>query len=730
MTDNRGFIRHIGYDNADVFRNMLLDSYIAVQEKGLFFNGSLPLASTAEISEAAAYTAAQFEDAEAIQQGFDAWLRSKNIKLMNSAQICSILAEAIQSCGTNKRNTYFVMLCWLMKYLSQKHEKILYIGAASLRELYLLYMMRLAGSEITYVSYGEDSDFAQFPYKDEITNDAGPLCEHIEIDFENIDLSKEAQLSDMRNSAEKYSGLVVRADTSAAGIFEDYITDHKKRVIKRGGAYTDGCEIPVYFAALIGYDEEAVYTNMLLKFKESFAGLKKQLIFIENTLDNPDVEETKALGSIPRSSTQEMVDALAMLIKLNGDPMRTALAQSTLREMLNGLFNSTGNQTVVMNYGSKLVTWLYRCTQGRKYAVQYEDIPVILYYGDISQAELFFLHFMSRCGFDVVYITPNKSMLDMTVDKNEGGRMQIFQLPLTKESGKYPDKPVKMKMATVAYSAERELDTMLYNGDAGIFRDFQFPNSQAITLKTTFEEIGILWKHESKFRSGFSVSGNLVSVPNIFAKISGVRNGDEGDYWDEVRSRLTPETIIYIKENKPAPDGQLDLTAYRSFYRNGQIDIQKLKASPLNRYSYLPDRIQDLIFYKFQEAADSGYIKLQGDDLMCSIIHYGLGFDKDLLKLLQRFDFTKQIPKLIYIDVVEATFTLEECIRTVLCNLLGFDILVYTPTGYKNLETFVDSRAFEEHTMDEFLYNMEVPKLKIPSDDKNSGFFGRLFRKG
>ena len=31
MTDNRGFIRHIGYDNADVFRNMLLDSYIAVQ---------------------------------------------------------------------------------------------------------------------------------------------------------------------------------------------------------------------------------------------------------------------------------------------------------------------------------------------------------------------------------------------------------------------------------------------------------------------------------------------------------------------------------------------------------------------------------------------------------------------------------------------------------------------------------------------------------------------------
>ena len=40
--------------------------------------------------------------------------------------------------------------------------------------------------------------------------------------------------------------------------------------------------------------------------------------------------------------------------------------------------------------------------------VQYEDIPLILYYGDISHSELYFLHFMSRCGFDVIYITPDK----------------------------------------------------------------------------------------------------------------------------------------------------------------------------------------------------------------------------------------------------------------------------------------------------------------------------------
>ncbi len=722
------FNRYTGYDNADVFRSFLIDNYISVKKHGLFFGNAIPAATIGEISAAEPYTTSDFENAESVQQGLDAWLKLKRIKC-NSAAIAEIIVKAVDNCGANKRNTYFVLLCWLIKYLDIPADKLMFVGSATLRELFFMSAMRAAGVEIVYISYGEDKDFNSFPYKDDVITTDGAEHAPINIDFESIDLSKESRLSDMRASAEKYSGTVVRDSTSAAGIFEDFITSHKSRVLKRGGVFSDGCETPVYFAALIGYDEEAVYTNMLLKFKESFAGLKKQLIFIEKTLDNPDVDEMKALGSIPQS-INDMTDALAMLIKLNGDPMRTALAQANLKEMLNELFAENSNPTVVKNYGMKLVTWLYRCTQGRKYAVQYEDIPVILYYGDISQVEIFFLHFMSRCGFDVIYITPNKNMLDMAVDKNTDNRMQIFQLPLSKESGRYPDKPVKMKMATVAYSAERELDTMLYSGDAGIFRSFQFPNSQAITLKTTFDEIGILWKHESKFRTGFAVNGNLVSVPNIFAKISGVTNGDEDSYWDEVRSRLTPDTILRIKEDKPAPDGSLDLSAYRSFYRNGEIDIEKLKASPLNRYSYLPDRLQDFIFYKMQEAAESGYIKLQGDDLMCSILHYGLNFDKELLKILQRFDFTKQVPKLVYIDVVEATFTLEECIQTVLCNLFGFDILIYTPTGYKNLETFVDSRAFEEHTMNEFLYNMEVPKLKIPSDDKNSGFFGKLFRKG
>ena len=724
---SNGFVRHTGYDNADVFKNMLIESYAAAKKSGLFFEGKIPMATTTEISAAAAYAAGDITSIQAVKAGLQSWISSQRLPYSADA-LAPALMEAIGSCGANGRNTYYIILCWLIKYLSIKPTVLVYIGTGTLREIYFLYLMNLAGVKITYVSYGMDSDFEKFPHKEAVRTAAGSMSGMVQIDFAHIDLSKAEKVCEMRAAAQQVGDTVQRLSTTAAGIFEDFMVDHRTRVVRNGGVFKADGVIPVYCAALIGYDDEAVYNNMLLQFKEGFAGSKKQLIFIEKPLDNPTADEIRQLGSINRSSVSSMIDELALAIKLNGDPIRTALAQTELRKLLEKLY--TGNPTVVYNYGSKLISWLYRCTQARKYAVQYEDIPLILYYGDISQSELYFLNFMSRSGFDVLYITPNKQLLELAVEKNPDNRMQIFQLPQSKESGSYPSKSIKMKVATVAYSAERELDTMLYGGDAGIFRDFQFPNSQTVTLKTTLEEISILWKQEARFRQGFATSGNLVTVPNIFAKISGVKDGNLNVYWDDIRDKLTPETILRVKGAQPQPAGNMDLSAYRSFYRNGEIDAERLKASTLNRYSYLPDRIQDMLFFKLQEAVESRFLKLSGDELMCSVLHFGLNLDKEFMKLLQSYDFTKQLPKLIWIDAVEQTFTLEECIQLVLCDLIGFDILIYTPTGYKNLETFVSADAFEEHTLNEFMYNVEVPKFRIPSEARNGGLFGKLFRKG
>ena len=720
------FTRYVGYDNPDSFRGILIELFAASQKNGLFFKEKLPMASMDEITKASAYTAASFDNADDIKKSIDMWLHDANIPC-DSAAVAEIMAAAVEECGANKKNNYFVFFCWLMKYLGARPQTLFYIGSASLKELYFLLMMSAAGVKVTLVSYGLDTEYVKLKFKDRITVKSGQHNSPLQIDFSKIDLSREAALAQMRAEGERVEGLVKKLSTTAAGVFEDILVERRTRVIKGGGVYTEDGDIPVYCAALLGYDNDDVYTNMLVKFKESFAGLKKQLIFIEKPLSNPNADEVKALGSVTRASTAEMIDAMAMQINLPGDKTRTALARKALKDLLSEM--STANQTVVFNYAMKFVTWLYRCTQARKYSVVYEDIPVVLYYGDISQSEVYFLIFMSMCGFDVIYISPDLSNQQTAVDKNVGGRIQIFALPQSKESGEFPKKAVKMKVSTVAYNAERDLDTMLYGGDTGIYRSFQFPNSQRVTLKTTFEEIAILWKQEARFRPGFSTAGNLVSVPNIFAKISGVQDGDTGRYWDDVRDKLTPETILVVKKPNNNSNTATDLSAYRQFYRNGEIDAEKLKNSTLNKYSYLPDRIQDMLFYKLQETCSSGFLRLEGDELMCSVLHFGMNLSKEFSQIIQRFDFTKKIPKLIYIDAIEDTFTLEECIQIVLCNLIGFDVLVYTPSGYKNLETYVKNDAFEEHIMNQFLYATEVPKFKIPSEEKSSGFFGKLFGK-
>ena len=135
-----------------------------------------------------------------------------------------------------------------------------------------------------------------------------------------------------------------------------------------------------------------------------------------------------------------------------------------------------------------------------------------------------------------------------------------------------------------------------------------------------------------------------------------------------------------------------------------------------------------------QEALDSGLLLLDPAEIVPLVLYVGLNIDREILKILQKYDFTKDIPKIIIIDTIEDTFSKVECIQLVLYNLLGFDILVYTPTGYKNLETYISTNAFETFTMNEFMYNVRIPRFKIPDSvpepKNNDGFFGKLFKKG
>ncbi|MDE5575863.1 MAG: YceG family protein, partial [Oscillospiraceae bacterium] len=489
---------------------------------------------------------------------------------------------------------------------------------------------------------------------------------------------------------------LVQTITTASDTFtKDILESHSERLLSRGGHFTAEQLIPVYFAALVGApaeeDAKADFHNMLYSLREDLIKCPKLLFYSEYEFKPPTPDELSVFDgiSIVDGDIETLPEELAAVVNVPGDEVRTKLARETLPLFLKGM---SGREA--LSAAQTLIVWMNRCLGSEAFRRDHTEIPVLMYYGNITPAETAFLHFMSRIGIDVLYICSNLSGLVALKQNNLEGRMQIFELPCSVPVTPYPDKPVRTKLATVAYNASKELNNILYNNDT-IFRDFQFSDMQSLTLKTTYEEIDVLWHQPARYRTGFASNGSKVTVPNIFAKISGVKDGNLNAYWDSLKWKLSPDTRIIAKSPSYRKYGESNLDIYKPYYVGEQIMTDKLKNSPLNKYGYLSDSLQTLIFNKMQEAVDTGLLKIDRSELLPLVLYVGTNLEREILKLLQKYDFTKDIPKLIIIDVIEDTFSKIECIQLVLFNLLGFDILVCTPTGYRNIETFVSDAAFE-----------------------------------
>ncbi|MGN1106097.1 MAG: YceG family protein [Huintestinicola sp.] len=509
---------------------------------------------------------------------------------------------------------------------------------------------------------------------------------------------------------------------------EDLLEYHSARLFSRGGHFTKDQMIPVYFALVFGCDENAdTYSNFLFGLKDDIKKTTKPFAFIDSPIGSPDEKVRLAFSGIDRSATGSVISGLCSMIEIKNDPTRTLIAQKALGDML------SMSRTDMFEAGMALVYKLNLIANGICVS-ESDEIPLIMYYGNPVPEDIFFLCFAQRCGFDVICVSPDKSCLTGFERCPFADKIQKLQLPASRAVTPFPQKLVKAKIATVAYSAERELDTALYGGDT-IFRDRQFDKMDSAVLKTTLDEIFILWDQPSKFRSGFAVRGDRVVVPTIFAKINGVDDGDLKAYWRQVEDMITPFTTYIIKAPSYKHPPANMLSSYSRFVSGTKIDTASLMKSPLNKYGFLSESLQELIFEKMQACAEDGMLELDDPaESVCYIIHAALNLDRSVLRSLQKYDFTKDIPKFVVVDAIEEPFSKLECVQLLLLSYLGFDVLILSPSGYRDIEAYVSNDAFETHTLNEFKYNVSVPRFKTPDEAKyqkqKNGLFKKLFRKG
>ena len=298
---------------------------------------------------------------------------------------------------------------------------------------------------------------------------------------------------------------------------------------------------------------------------------------------------------------------------------------------------------------------------------------------------------------------------------------------------KYPEENAGLRVGTSAYHAERDLDSLMYN-DTGLYRNQQYCKANTVSLQTMYEEIAILWDQDLKYRPNFSTVDDVVNMPVIFSKVSGVKDGVVSVYWNNIKNLITPDTVVIKKVPNITSVSANPIKAYATeFFKNGRLLKGKIKSHKAYKYGFLREAMQDYLLEKLQLLIDQKLIKGTFENgTEYTVVSTALNLSKDVLRLIQKFDFTKKNPKLIYIITGENILSLEDTIYAAFLNLVGFDIVFFVPTGYQCVEKYFSRNILEEHQIGEYLYDLQVPDFNKVVNKANSRPSWRevIFKRG
>ncbi len=747
------FFRIIGRDPEGRVVNLLGRFCREAQKNGVYLRGGFSNPTEPETSRFFGAVGAQFTLGRSLlERHMAVWLgqlRPAQRQALSSALMDAIELARRKGLGENVlRNAYIKFMCWLRQPLgkavagigSNTPPKLLVEKGITKHSALLLHALRLAGCDVWYVDFVSDAEYLR-------ADPDGGLSELVRgkiftppaVHFADP-VSCAGHSSTTRSGKNSMPPHSVTSQTppsiqgASIGIQESpcvqlnswlregmtiwdaLLTPGKKR----GGGSAGSC---VMFAACFGVDERVEYRNRIYRLKNALEASGRRFVLCDKRIQNPTVSEAAPFQALDKNAPRpSVINSIAGRITTSGRQGERVRA-AFIRAM-----SLTPQQSPAwfFSYAVRLACWLDRYTE-TLFAPDRSGLPpVFVHYGALSAAELTLLWTLAESGTDVLYLSTDKAHEEVFHKHFLPHEWLEVELPNSIPSEPFPKREEKLRASTIAYNASRELDQLLYD-DTGLYRARQFTHSQPVTLRTTIDEVWQLWPEESQYRPAFRTENDTAYIPNIFAKICGVDKGDESLFWNRLRGMVTENTwlitnVPFLTDEKPG----FTMSEARSLLRGGKLDRRMIKGSCHYRYGYLPDNTQELILDKIQALLDYGMITEGGVEFPAVALSTLLEIDKEILRLLQGFDFTREIPKILIVDVTEEVFTLRECILLAFLNLAGFDIAVFTPTGYRNLESHLGPDVFDTLTVGTFKYGLAVPNLR--SRGAVNGLLGRLFR--
>lgn len=356
-----------------------------------------------------------------------------------------------------------------------------------------------------------------------------------------------------------------------------------------------------------------------------------------------------------------------------------------------------------------------------------QSLPKFLWYGDFKKSHCYFIYYLLKLGCDLAIFSPSGQDILAEYDPN-GELTFIHNYPGQKAAEPFPMEKRNRK-STVAYRASREIETILNHEGSGLYKPWQLRDytPTSITLKTTYDELFLLAKEIAMIRPDFEVNNGIVKIPTVFAKVQGIsRNRKE--YWDRLHGIAEGKDSLLIKQFPFTSSVNND---FRFHYRDavGRDDLlipEKMIASNYWRYSHLPMGLQLGIAHAIRNICARPALKPIYQetpyDVKIYLFTQGMQIPPDVLKLLQRFDYSQSVPKLIlYNNELNGTMTRTDAALLLLLNQFGIDMILYNPPGHNDIENFVEDHLYDTHWLEDVVFDLEYREPSIVK---------RIFRQG
>lgn len=711
--------------------------YEAARLSGVIIEGKIPNPDEKNLSYYEEIMGLDFQmSPEFISQSLKKWLpRMNDYQRGNVARALFDTLDTLRKAGKNEnmlKNAYIKFMCWLyykferiVNMLGENRiPKILYEGEVSSYELQLITILSNAGCDVVLLQYHGDAKYLALDTHNRISDNLVlPDMRQFPPDF-NLKWIR-TEIQNAVNNERLYGVKPQILNCTNAWIEGKGLADFRKSTTARGD---DPKLFYNCFYRINGVEDKLTYVNELYQLQLELTNSQRRVVIVDESIPKPSMDEIAGVKRRNYTRQDEMLMDLSANIQYSANiELQRLMVKAFLDVMLAEAKAAGGSLNKLTNKAVYLICWIKRYTKELFSSWKMPDIACFIHMGPCKdENEAMFLRFLARIPVDVLILNPNLNTKCCLEDN------LLYEIHFTESLpiNCYPRQSADVHMGTAAYHAERELDNLMYQ-DTGIYRNQQYAKASSVTLQTMYEEIQILWKEELKYRPNFSTENGIVTLPVIFAKVSGVKDGMVPKYWSSIKELLTEDTFVvksvpYIDPTAPNP-----MKMYATeFFKNGRVQKKKIKEHASYPYSFLREEMQEHILDKLQLLIESRAIKGTFENgTEYTITATVLNLPKEIVRLIQKFDFTKKNPKLIYFNTGEKMISLEDSILAAFLNLVGFDVVFFVPTGYQNIEKHFNKRLMEEHQIGEYVYDLQVPNMALVPSGTRPSWRDKIFRR-